>query len=75
MKAAAKPTTIQMNNNVNVGTVSMFNIPDTMPAAYQRMDQNTASVLENARAYSPRDLPFEVLDAFGVGSSRIPGQI
>jgi hypothetical protein len=71
-KAAPRPTTIQRNNNVNAGTVSMFNIPDAMPAAYQRMDQRR--FWKTPERIAPR-FALEVLDAVGVGSSRIPGQI
>jgi len=75
-KAAPKATTIQIKSNVNAGAVSMFNIPDAMQTAHQRMESNTASVMETPRSrFKSPLLVLEVLDAFGVGSLRIPRQV
>ena len=37
-KAAPRQITIIRNSNVNAGAVSMFNIPDAVPRAYQRAE-------------------------------------
>jgi hypothetical protein len=74
MKAAPRPTTTQISNNVKTGTVSMFDIPRCdggIPAdgfdKRLQFSKNTERIA--------RDLPPTVLDAFGVGSSRIPREI
>jgi hypothetical protein len=73
MKAAPRPITIQINKNVKAGTVSMFDIPQCdggIPADGFDKRLHFWKIPNGSPA-----IALEVLDAFGVGSSRIPRQI